>query len=63
MGSSSDVSHLLETLLKYWIFTCMDANGHSGGLAMGWNPKKVKIQNLWGLESVIGDDVQSHNGG
>jgi exonuclease III len=57
MGNRSYVSSLLESLLKQWIFSCMDTKGHFVRLKMGWNPKKVKIQNLWGLECVIGECV------
>jgi hypothetical protein len=36
----------------------IDANGHSGALALGWLPSKIIIINSWALDSTIGADIQ-----
>jgi exonuclease III len=43
LGTSYDVSTLLEALFLSWSFSSLDARGRSGGLALGWN-KKMEIE-------------------
>ena len=54
MGMSEVVKAILECWFAGWSFETLDGQGHSGGLAIGWNNRNVKVLNLWGLESVIG---------
>ena len=37
-----------------WQFETLDVRGHSGGLAIGWNTRVVKVLNIWGMDSVLG---------
>jgi exonuclease III len=54
MGESSEVTAMLEKLLKNWNFSSMDARDYSGGLASGWNHGTIKVANLWGFDSGMG---------
>jgi hypothetical protein len=51
-GGVKDIVRLCITF-KHWNFIGVDANGHLGDLAIGWN-QKVKILNSWGFESGMG---------
>ena len=42
---------LLEKICKGWNFTGMDSRGHSGGLAIGWCSRTIKVINDWGFDS------------
>jgi exonuclease III len=57
LGEAAVVVQLLERILKGWSFFGLDAFGHSGGLAMGWNPKSIKLENSWGFNSGQGMSV------
>eukprot|EP00253_Pinus_taeda_P006109 PITA_06109 len=50
---------MLKSLLLGWVFIAMDASGHSGGLAIGYKERRVKIINHWGLKNVLGMEVLS----
>jgi hypothetical protein len=43
------IVHLLEKTQKGWSFFGSNAIGRLGGLAMGWNPKKINLVNSWGF--------------
>jgi exonuclease III len=43
MGEEVVIIPWLFSLLKTWEFVGSDARGHSGGLAIGWNPKQSKL--------------------
>ena len=49
----------LEGWLLGWTFEMLDVRGRSGGLAVGWNERKIKPLNFWGMESVLGLNFQS----
>jgi hypothetical protein len=57
LGESQVVVSLLESIFPLWSFIGMDAKGRSGGLAIGWNKNKVKLQNSWGFESGLGVEI------
>jgi hypothetical protein len=42
---------------QQWNFIGVDSKGRSGGLAMGWNTRTVKILNSWGFDSGIGINI------
>ena len=50
LGEASLIISLLEELLKGWSLFSLDSLGCSGGLAMGWNSKSIKIENSWGFK-------------
>lgn len=50
---------MLQGLLPGWEFTALDANGHSGGLAVGIRGGRIKILNQWGMKQVMGIECQS----
>jgi len=59
LGEMGEVKSKLEGMLPGWVFVCLDVRGRSGGLATGWNTRSVKIENVWGMESVIGCSLSS----
>jgi len=55
---TSDISmKTLQSILPGWVFQGMDENGKSGGLAIGINPRTVKIVSSWGGWGFIGMDI------
>jgi hypothetical protein len=44
----------LFSLLKTWEFVGLDVKGCSRGLAIGWNPQKIKVTSYWGFEYGLG---------
>jgi exonuclease III len=58
LGDSNLVVPLLENLFKGWNFIGLDAKGCSGGLAMGWRSRSIKLINSWGFELGLGMTVR-----
>jgi len=54
LGEMEAVKSKLEGMLPGWVFHCLDVRGRSGGIATGWNPRTVKAENVWGMDSVLG---------
>lgn len=48
LEEGSLVNNLLLKFLPDWVFHCLDVRGCSGGCAMGFNKRTIKIQNVWG---------------
>jgi exonuclease III len=63
MGEASLVTFLLEVVLKQWNFIDVDSKGRSGGLAMGWNTRTIKILNSRGFDSGIGINISMEDMG
>jgi len=59
LGEVDAIKNKLEGMLPGWVFECLDVRGRSGGLATGWNPKSIKMGNVWGMESVLGCSLSS----
>lgn len=57
LGSAEDISHCLHTLAPRWKFLAMDASGRSGGLALGYNPRSIRIDSSWGGQGFMGLDI------
>eukprot|EP00253_Pinus_taeda_P019465 PITA_19465 len=41
---------MLKGLLPGWAFSALDAEGHSGGLAVGFREGRIRVWNLWGMQ-------------
>ena len=54
LGIGEVVKARLESWFVGWTFETLDVKGRSGGLAIGWIDRNVKVLNLWGMESTIG---------
>jgi hypothetical protein len=52
------VTKMLEALIPSWNFIGSNSFGQSGGLAIGWNTRLVKVTNSWALDSCLGVDLQ-----
>jgi len=54
LGVGEEVRMKLEIWFSRWHFEALDVKGRSGGLVVGWDERKVKVLNLWGMDSVLG---------
>ena len=54
MGPNMEVELLLSSLLQLYCFTAQSANGHSGGLAIGWKKSSIQCTNSWGSSFGLG---------
>eukprot|EP00253_Pinus_taeda_P025127 PITA_25127 len=59
LGNSADVESSLCSLFLGWVFTALDALGHSGGLAIGFKKGRLKVLNSWGLSHALGLEILS----
>jgi hypothetical protein len=59
LGEGVEVENRLSLLLPDWSFITLDSIGRSGGLAIGWNCRTIKVLNHWGFESGLGITVFS----
>ena len=59
LGVGEVIKERLELWLPRWSFITLDANGHSGGLAVGWRKCCVKLVSAWGMDSVLGAEFHS----
>ena len=57
LGVGEVIQGKLESWFPGWSFVTLDANGRSGGLAVGWKNICVKMLNAWGSEAVLGVDL------
>jgi exonuclease III len=54
LGEGIEVFNRLSSLLPDWSFITLDSIGRSGGLAIGWNSRTIKVINSWGFDSGLG---------
>ena len=59
LGVGEVIQERLESWIPGWSFVTLDARGRSGGLAVGWKNRCVKLINSWGTEAVLGVEVFS----
>lgn len=59
LGKGEEVVSMLKGLLPGWVFSALDAEGHSGGLAVGIREGRIKVRNQWGMKQVMGIECQS----
>ena len=59
LGVGVEVKAKFESWFGGWCFETLDVRGRSGGLAIGWNTRCVKVLNVWGMESVLGISIKS----
>jgi exonuclease III len=59
LGEGVEVDNRLSFLLLDWSFITLDSIGRSGGLAIRWNCRTIKVLNSWGFESGLGITVIS----
>jgi len=56
---AESITHSLNTLSSRWKFLATDAVGRSGGLAIGYNSKSIKLDSSWGGQGFMGVDIFS----
>ena len=59
LGVGDVVKCQLESWFPGWSFETLDVRGRSGGLAIGRNIGRVRVLNIWGLESVLGMSLKA----
>jgi exonuclease III len=59
LGEGVEVYNRLSALLPDWSFITLDSIERSGGLAIGWNSRTIKVINSWGFDSGLGITVTS----
>ena len=59
LGVGDVVKCQLESWFPGWSFETLDVRGRSGGLAIGRNIGRVRLLNIWGLESVLGMSLKA----
>eukprot|EP00253_Pinus_taeda_P025838 PITA_25838 len=57
LGKGVEVEAMLKTLVPGWVFSAIDASGHSGGLAIGCKEGRIKVINQWGSKNALGMEV------
>lgn len=57
LGEADLITCSLVSLLLGWHFFAMDSSGRSGGLAIGYNPRTIKVLASWGGHGFIGLDL------
>eukprot|EP00253_Pinus_taeda_P033720 PITA_33720 len=56
LGSAENVTLSLQALAPRWKFIAVDAIGRSGGLAISYNPRTIRIDASWGGLGFMGID-------
>ena len=56
MGLEKEVYLFLKKSFNNFDFHVISAGGNSGGLALGWNPRVVNINNIRVFDSWLGDN-------
>ena len=54
LGTEEEVSRVLSSISSSFTFLAQSAKGHSGGLAIVWNPTMLHCQNSWGASFGMG---------
>lgn len=57
--SADQLTRAMQTLVPAWCFHAIDAVGRSGGLAIGFNPRSIKMDSAWGGPRFLGLDIFS----
>lgn len=61
LGDGQLIHNSLKNFVPDWRFFYLDARGRSGGLALGFNSRTVKICNAWGGQGFLGADITSNS--
>eukprot|EP00253_Pinus_taeda_P010718 PITA_10718 len=59
LGQAEYIIHSLQSLVPRWNFGALDVVGRSGGLAIGFNPRSIRVDASWGGSGFMGIDVFS----
>lgn len=59
LGDADHINRTLSSLNPGWLFYSLDVVGRSGGLAIGSNPRTIKVTTSWGGIGFIGMDIFS----
>eukprot|EP00253_Pinus_taeda_P006367 PITA_06367 len=57
--SADQITRAMQALVPAWSFHAIDAVGRSGGLAIGVNPRSIKMDSTWGGSGFIGLEIFS----
>eukprot|EP00253_Pinus_taeda_P026707 PITA_26707 len=59
LGLAEYITRSLQSLVSSWIFVAIDVVGRSGGLAIGYNPRSIRVDASWGQSRFMGIDIFS----
>ena len=59
LGLAEYITCSLQSLVPRWNFVALDALGRSRGLAIGYNPKSIRVDASWGGSGFMGIDFFS----
>eukprot|EP00253_Pinus_taeda_P033192 PITA_33192 len=59
LGMTEHITSYLQSISPGWTFLVMDAVGRSGGLAIGYNHRTIRVSASWGGHGFIGIDLFS----
>jgi len=48
---------VLESPVPRWQFHALDVRGRSSGIAFGFNPRTIRLLNVWGRNGCIGANI------
>jgi len=57
LGLADLVTSSLNSISSGWHYMAMDAMGRSGGLAIGYNPKTIRVNVSWEGHGFLGFDL------
>lgn len=59
LGVREVVRKKLECWFLGWHFEALYVKGRSGGLAVRWDERRVKLLNIWGMDSIMGMTISA----
>jgi len=59
LGMADQISHTLQNIIPNWSFVALDVVGRFGGLAIGYNPRSIRVDASWGGSGYLGLDIFS----
>eukprot|EP00253_Pinus_taeda_P014091 PITA_14091 len=59
LGPAEHITRSLQSLVPSWNFVAIDAVGRSGGLAIGYNPRSIRVDASWGGLGFMGINIFS----
>jgi len=59
LGMVDHISQSLHSMIQRWTFVALDVARRSGGLAIGYNPRTIRVDASWGGSGFLGLDIFS----
>lgn len=59
LGADTIITPLLKSMLPSWWLHALDVNDQSGSIALGYNPRSMKMLRAWECRGFLGADIYS----